>query len=35
MKDILEWMVDGLSIWSDGSCIGNLAWSDLTAAGGR
>jgi len=35
MKDALEWMVDGLSIWPDGGCIGDLAWSDLTVTRGR
>ena len=35
MKDILEWMVDGLSIRSDGGGVSNLACSDLTAVRGR
>jgi len=35
MKDVLEWMIDGLSIWSDGGCVSNLTCGDLTAVRGR
>lgn len=35
MKNILERMVDGLSIRSDGGGVSNLARSDLTAVCGR
>jgi hypothetical protein len=28
-------MIDGLSIWSDGGGVSNLAWADLAASRGR
>lgn len=31
MKDVLEWMIYGLSIWSDGGCVSNLTSRDLTS----
>jgi len=35
MKDVLEWMIDGLSIRSDGGCVSNLARGDLAIGRGR
>lgn len=35
MKGILEWVVDGLSIWSDGGGVSNLTRTNLTAGRGR
>ena len=35
MEDVLERMVDGLSIGSDAGCVSDLAWSDLAAIRGR
>ena len=34
-EDVLEWMIDGLSIRSGGGGVSNLTWSDLARVRGR